>query len=143
MDDILSAIQNQDTDKILSLFAPNALADSGHNEDNVATLFDYCPRTFQDYDNWAGPNGEATKEDGKRTVILYGTYDVPSGAVTYRFAFKYITQDDNDEQNVGLWSLYVLAVEEEADLVYAYWGDDLFHPGIYIDIPNNEPTIEQ
>ena len=56
---------------------------------------------------------------------------------TYRIAIQDCVIDETNSANVGIWSLYIIKMEDDTDPSFAYWGDGKNTPGININIKNN------
>ena len=50
-------------------------------------------------------------------------------------AIKCVSRDDWDENNVGIWSVYLIAREKDTDLEHPYIGDKMYRSGVYLDVP--------
>lgn len=133
MDLLLEGIKTQNAEMILSLFAPNAVAEMPDIEKDIDALLLYCNGRMGQYNNWGGPYSESSVEYGERKTAVFGTYDVGSENATYRFAFQYVSRDTAEPENVGLWSICVKLEEDEKELEFAYWGSSLYTTGIHID----------
>lgn len=139
MDLLLRAIESCNTDDLLTLFAPNALAEAENMNAMISQLYAYCPATFDNYDNLDALDTETDWEYGARVTRLYATYDVESSNGKYRFAFLYVSHDSQCAENIGLWSVYVIDWDEDTDTDFAYRGDHLYTPGIHIGVKNSVP----
>lgn len=140
MEALLGALETQDTESILTLFAPNALNEANNMETTVDLLYSYYQGNYRTYDNWDAANSETTKENDYLRVEYYGTYDVVTDMDAYRFAFHYVAADSADEGNVGINSIYVIKMVDDTDPRYAYRGDGRYTPGIQIGVPNSIPN---
>lgn len=139
MESFLNALEAQDTKSMIALFAQNALIEAENMAETVDLLYSYYQGNYYSYDNWGATNSEKIMENGYLRIEYYGTYDVTTNMGTYRFVFHYVAEDSFDEGNVGLNSIYVIKMEDDTDMQYAYRGDGLYTPGIQIGVPNTLP----
>lgn len=142
MEAFLNALENRDTEQLISLFTANALSETENIQYSVDMLYSYYQGNYTSYNNWGGPDTSTTREGIHIGKEMHGTYDVVTDADVYRFAFLYVAVDSTVADNVGLWSVYVIKMDDDTDSQYAYRGDALYTPGIQIGIPNNLPDEE-
>ena len=79
---------------------------------------------------------ESFDREGDIEMILYPTYDVQTYDGNYRITFKLVETDTVNEDNEGIWSLYVIKSENDTDPNVAYRGDDKYTAGIQINVKN-------
>ena len=135
---ILESIQSKNEDMMISVFSKESLKKIGSLDESVNALFDYFNGTVESYDDWVGPFVETTKENDQTIQIMEATYDVKTTECTYRFAIRYLSEDTENANNIGVQSLYVIKMEDDIGPEYAYWGDGKFTSGIHIGVPNIE-----
>ena len=134
---VIEAIQNQDSDALKSLFSENALNLAKDMDEAIYELFGYYQGELLSYNDWSALNVDYSKErDGSRRKRLYSTYDVETSQGSYRFAMEFIPEDTADTGNVGIRSLYVIKLEDDTDPSIAYRGDGKYTPGININKKN-------
>ena len=143
MGELLDAIQNQDKNTMIELFAPNALQQVSDVDAVIQELFTYCPYEVCSYDSWtgAGPRVEKEFHDGQTIELMYFTYDVQTTGGIYRFAVKYVSIDTECTENVGIWSVYVIDWDDDTDVSYAYLGDRQYTTGIHVGVQNVLPEV--
>ena len=139
MDSILEAIKNKDRIAFSLLFSRKAVAEAKDFEQSITDLFAYCQGNFESYDDWGGPEGDETLNNGDKQKVLYSSYDVKTDGAEYRFAIQDFVVDTADEDNVGIHSLYVIKAEDDVDRQIGYRGDNCFAPGIHIGVKNVMP----
>lgn len=140
MEAFLNALESHDTERLMSLFAPNALSEAEDFQQSIDSLFSYYQGNYSSYDNWSATGASTRRENSHVVKKLYGTYDVTTDANVYRFAFLYVATDSHVPDNVGLWSVYIIKMDDDLDPQYAYRGDDMYTPGIQIGIQNTIPA---
>lgn len=139
MDEVLEAIKNKDNTKLKELFSKNVISQLESFEQNIMDLFDYYQGEVVSYDDWGGSGGEETWDYGNKQKILYLSYDVKTTYKEYRFAIKYIIVDTDVPDNVGIYSLYIIKMEDDIEPQLGYRGDNKFTPGIHIGVKNTLP----
>ncbi len=139
MNALLETLKNKDKAALKIMFAENAISKAESFEKSMNELFDYFQGDFLSYDDWNGPGVEASKDEDIIIKEMYATYDVKTDRNEYRFAIRDVTIDTSDPQNVGIWSLYIIKMEDDTDPQVAYRGDKKYTPGINIGIKNSLP----
>lgn len=133
---ILEAVQKRDDSTLRSLFSKESIQNTHNFDEKTGELFSYFQGDVESVNDWGGCYVETSKEDDNIYQVIEATYDVKTTEGVFRFAIQYISQDSSNPKNVGVNSLYVIRVEANEVLEYAYWGDGRFASGIHIDIPN-------
>ena len=142
MDKVLEAIQNKDKDALKALFSPKAIAEAEEFDQSIIDLFDYFQGDFISYNDQSAINVEEGLNDdgtGRRWKALYSTYDLETSNQEYRIAIKDFTVDTANSNNVGIYSFYIIKLEDDPDPKIAYRGDDKYTPGINFNIKNVLP----
>lgn len=138
MERIMNALQDRDAEMLKSMFAKNALAEISDIQAMIAELYDYVPCCSENME-YRGSIVGGLFEDGQRMKDHCISFDVKTSDGVYRFAFKYISEDTENPDNVGLWSLYVIDQDDDTDPEFAYRADSQYIPGIHIGIKNVLP----
>ena len=142
MEAFLNALESHDTKQLISLFATNALSETVNIQSSVDLLYSYYQGNCVSYNNWGATGTSETREGSHIVKEIYGTYDVTTNVGMYRYAFLYIAKDSSNPGNIGLWSVYIIKMDDDIDPQYAYRGDGLYTPGIQIGIKNTLPNEE-
>lgn len=135
-EELVKAIQNQDSDSLKLLFSEKSLKESQNAEEDIQALLDYFQGEMLSYNDWGGPGargGMNADGTGRYWKCLYATYDVETTQDQYRFAMEFMLQDTADADNVGIRSLYVIRLEDDPEPQFAYRGDGENTPGININ----------
>ena len=135
-DSLIDAIKNKDKSALTSLFSKNAVEPITDFDTQVTALFDFYEGNVASYDDWAGPYVEHSWEDDQELKVMYSTYDIDTGEQIYRLAIRTVVIDTLSPDNVGIWSLYIIKMEDDPTPNYAYRGDGKDTPGINIGIKN-------
>lgn len=137
LNQILESLESGDKETLRELFAPNAVDQQGNFDKNLDELFGYFQGKDSSYEE--GPLGaDKTREDGYLRKVIDTACDVTTSADTYRIAISYVETDDLDADNEGIWSLYIIRMDDDTEPDYTYWGDGKNTPGIHIAMPRPE-----
>lgn len=129
MDQIIFCIENQAQSELAKYFASRLTA-SNTFEQQCTDLFAFYNGTMESYE-WMGGITERSKGPSYKIVKRKISYDVHTTDATYRFAILFCTMDTQDEENIGIQSLYIIRIED-TDPYYSYWGDGNWTPGINV-----------
>ena len=134
---ILEAIQTNNIEQLISQFSKSTLDDVDNIYLKANELFDYFNGDVVSYNDWlGGPYVETSKDDKYVFQLMESTYDIKTTKCDYRLAISYVTKDTENNDNIGLHSLYIIKLEDDLNPDLAYWGDNKFTPGIQIGIKN-------
>lgn len=136
LEEMLSAIESKDKEKLESLFAKNALLEIKDFDDSAEELFNYYEGNYISYDDGAGADASETIDFGNKQKELYPKYEVQTSESKYRITMRMISVDTQNHDNVGVWSFYIIDAERDSDTYYAYWGDNKYTTGINVDVRN-------
>lgn len=129
---IISAATDNEPEAIKSLFSKNTIASDEKFDEKLNEFIDFFEGTYQSYDS----DGLYTSEDiDSNKVIKFHriSYDVFTTKYVYRIAFKWYSEDDYDNNNLGISSLYVTRLDLNSNLDEAYWGDVSNSIGLFIE----------
>lgn len=146
VESLFIAVQNQDIEAVKAMFAPAAIVeiDKDEFEKQVAAFVEYCDGELVSVQALA--NGTQTAEShhaGKNSKEIRGPYTVITSTNEYRLAIKYVSCDDWNSDNIGIWSLYI--IEGSKDTYpdngdnHTYLGDGKYSTGIFFDVPRTSP----
>ena len=116
---ILEAAVAQDAAAIKAQFAPNAVAAQPELDDQIEALLD--------------GTGGRTSSFQMHGMILTDRF--------YRFSLRGISVDTKNPDNVGIWALFLLQVDQPTDYAYCVAGEDDM-VGIYVDLPAEQFDYE-
>jgi len=136
IDNVLEIIQNKDEKALREMFSKNAIESAENFDKSVPLLFDYFQGDIISYNDWAGPSVIKEKENGYIKEEMNYTCDIKTTQQTYRIAIQDFTIDTTNPNNVGIWSFYIIKMEDDTDPQFAYRGDDKNTPGININKKN-------
>lgn len=142
MDKVLEAIKNKDKDALKALFSKKAIAEVENFDQSIIELFDFFQGDFISYNDWSAVGVEEGMNDdgtGRHWKCMDSTYDVETSKQKYRFAIQDFTIDTADPDNVGIYSLYIIKMEDDTDQNFAYRGDGKYTPGINFNKKNLIP----
>lgn len=130
---VLEAIEEENKDLLISLFAKETLKKVVSFDSTIDDLFDYFNGDVISYNDWGGPVVEITREDDQIIQTMDSTYDVTTTECVYRFSLRYISRDTTNTDNLGVHFLYITKLEDDTSPEHAYWGDGKDTLGINID----------
>lgn len=134
-ENLVAAIEEKDSEKILGMFSENTLAELKSIDKDIEKLFEYYEGSAVKYTEsvW-GKYTETPEENGiKKTGSFY--YDVKTTEGTYRITMDFCLNYE-DEAAAGMTSLYILEADDSMNLKIPYRGDRKGTPGINIGVEN-------
>lgn len=134
-EELIYALEEGDHKRVDALFSNKAKKETESLPDDILKLIEYFDGEMISYNDWSGPSAKGSQESGKRRIQLFSTFDVETTAGKYRFAMKYVSVDEDDPDNIGIWSVYIIEAKDTNEK-YAYRGDKKYIPGIHFDIPH-------
>lgn len=142
LDELINAIVNEDRNKIKSMFADSVAAKVEDFDAEIDCLIDYYQGNMLSYDDWGGPDGDITWDNGSKVEFMYSSFDIKTDKDDFRLAVTDCVRDSDNPQNVGLHSLYIIRKDDDTDPDFAYGNFDEPVLGINIGIKNNLPKEE-
>ena len=145
MEKVLEAVKKEDKDALKTMFSKKAISQAEHFDESIVELFDFFQGDLVSYNDWSGPRAEGgINEDGtgRKWKELYSSYDIDTSKQKYRLAIQEFVQDTADADNVGIWSLYIIKMEDDTDPQFGYIGDGKDTPGINFNRKNVLPKEE-
>ena len=139
---ILEAAVAQDAAAIKAQFAPNAVAAQPELDDQIEALFDYYAGKSWEIDSPGCMTMDSSNADG--TGGRASSFQMHGMILTdrfYRFSLRGISVDTKNPDNVGIWALFLLQVDQPTDYAYCVAGEDDM-VGIYVDLPAEQFDYE-
>lgn len=135
--EFLSLAQKKDAAAMKKLFAPSAVAEIGEQElDGMLDAFvEYFQVNSFALERDIVPSTSEHLNRRMQSKELEGPLEVTTDRGAFRMAIKCVSRDDWDENNVGIWSVYLIAREKDTDLEHPYIGDKMYRSGVYLDVP--------
>ena len=128
--ELLSYMENQDQAAFLAQFAPNIISDPDMLEQQCAELFQFFSGTVESQ-TWKAAQNSASKKLDEYHSETKVSYDIVTTEDHYRIAMNFCAEDNYDDGNLGLYSIYIIRFED-TDTKYTYWGDGNWTPGINV-----------
>lgn len=135
-EEVLTAIQTEDKKMLISLFSEETRENVENLEQAAEELFKYFNGDVEEYDDRGTLLTDDSKDYGKVSKEIDGTFDVKTTECEYRFTIKYISIDELNANNIGIQSLYIIKADDDTNKINAYWGDHKYTSGINIGIKN-------
>ena len=139
---ILEAAVAQDAAAIKAQFAPNAIAAQPELDDQIEALLDYYAGKSWEIDSPGCMTMDSSNADG--TGGRVSSFQMHGMILTdrfYRFSLRGISVDTKNPDNVGIWALFLLQVDQPTDYAYCVAGEDDM-VGIYVDLPAEQFDYE-
>ena len=139
---ILEAAVAQDAAAIKAQFAPNAIAAQPELDDQIEALLDYYAGKSWEIDSPGCMTMDSSNADG--TGGRASSFQMHGMILTdrfYRFSLRDISVDTKNPDNVGIWALFLLQVDQPTDYAYCVAGEDDM-VGIYVDLPAEQFDYE-
>lgn len=139
---ILDAVVAQDAAAIKAQFAPNAVAAQPELDDQIEALLDYYAGKSWEIDSPGCMTMDSSNADGTGGQI--NSFQMHGMILTdrfYRFSLRGISVDTKNPDNVGIWALFLLQVDQPTDYAYCVAGEDDM-VGIYVDLPAEQFDYE-
>ena len=139
---ILEAAVAQDAAAITAQFAPNAVAAQPELDDQIEALLDYYAGKPWEIDSPGCMTMDSSNADG--TGGRTSSFQMHGMILTdrfYRFSLRGISVDTKNPDNVGIWALFLLQVDQPTDYAYCVAGEDDM-VGIYVDLPAEQFDYE-
>ena len=139
---ILEAAVAQDAAAIKAQFAPNAVAAQPELDDQIEALLDYYAGKPWEIDSPGCMTMDSSNADG--TGGRTSSFQMHGMILTdrfYRFSLRGISVDTKNPDNVGIWVLFLLQVDQPTDYAYCVAGEDDM-VGIYVDLPAEQFDYE-
>lgn len=139
---ILEAAVAQDAAAIKAQFAPNAIAAQPELDSQIEALLDYYAGKSWEIDSPGCMTMDSSNADG--TGGRTSSFQMHGMILTdrlYRFSLRGISVDTKNPDNVGIWALFLLQVDQPTDYAYCVAGEDDM-VGIYVDLPAEQFDYE-
>lgn len=138
--EFLSATLTRDVTAMKALFAPNAISEIGETElDEMLTDFvTYFQADSFTLESPIGPSTSEYQDHGAKSKELKGPLEVDAGENKYRIAIRCVSHDDWVQDNIGIWSIYIIEKSKDSDWEHLYYGDKKYTTGIYFDVQRSD-----
>ena len=139
---ILNAVTSQDAAAVKAQFAPNAIAAQPELDSQIEALLDYYAGKSWEIDSPGCMTMDSSNADGTGGQI--SSFQMHGMILTdrfYRFSLHGVSVDTKNPDNVGIWALFLLQVDQPTDYAYCVAGEDDM-VGIYVDLPAEQFDYE-
>ena len=140
LEELLEAIENQDSSAIMSLFSESSKENIEEFEASTKELINYYSGVHQSIDSLIGaPITHSRDEKTGEQRTLANAFEVTTSECVYRIWLAWNEKDTANSENVGINSFYIINKEDDINLFAGYCGDGKGTPGINIGIQNTWP----
>lgn len=131
--EIVSAISSKNESKIVNMFS-NAIKGEDNLTQEASEFIDYIHGDIISFSSAseAGVGVDYKIENGKKRKEILSAFCINTNECTYYIAIKECTQDEIDDNNIGIISIYIIESDEWTEN-YVYRGDGKWLSGINID----------
>lgn len=127
---IWDGVVNKDEEAIKSLFAKNALEQAQNLEDGIAYILNMPEGEIKEIDHGGGSSGSNDYGEKVLTSDDYKTISIDGHR--YEFYISHTVTDTKNPDNVGLWTLQIIDLEEVGKTVIKPENFAHDYVGIYI-----------
>lgn len=140
LEDLLEAIENQDSSAIMALFSESSKEHIEEFEASAEELINYYSGIHQSIDSLIGASSTHSRDEktGEQRTLA-NAFEVTTSECVYRIWLAWTEKDTANSENVGISSFYIINQEDDINLFAEYCGDAKETPGINIGIQNTWP----
>ena len=139
LEDLLEAIENQDSSAIMALFSESSKEHIEEFEASAEELINYYSGVHQSIALAGGSVFHRRDEKTGEQRTLTNAFEVTTSECVYRIWLAWNEKDTANSENVGINSFYIINKEDDINLFAGYCGDGKETPGINIGIQNTWP----
>ena len=140
LEDLLEAIENQDSSAIMALFSESSKEPIEEFEASTKELINYYSGVHQSIDSLAGASVSHCRDEktGEQRTLT-NAFEVTTSECVYRMSLGLTEKDTANSENIGINYFYIIKKEDDINLFAGYCGDGKETPGINIGIQNTWP----
>ena len=140
LEDLLEAIENQDSSAIMSLFSESSKEHIEEFEASTEELINYYSGVHQSTDSLIGATITHSRDEktGEQRTLA-NAFEVTTSECVYRIWLAWNEKDTANSENIGINYFYIIKKEDDINLFAGYCGDGKETPGINIGIQNTWP----
>ena len=139
LEDLLEAIENQDSSAIMSLFSESSKEHIEEFEASTKELINYYSGVHQSIALAGGSVSHCRDEKNGKQRSIRNAFEVTTSECVCRMSLAFTEKDTANSENVGINSFYIIKKEDDINLFADYGGDGKETPGINIGIQNTWP----
>ena len=141
LEELLEAIENQDSSAIMSLFSESSKEHIEEFEASTKELINYYSGVHQSIEPLSRGMSSSYNSDGKKDEqrTLNRSFVVTTSECVYRMSLGLTEKDTANSENIGINYFYIIKNEDDINLFADYGGDGERTPGINIGIQNTWP----
>ena len=140
LEDLLEAIENQDSSAIMALFSESSKEPIEEFEASTKELINYYSGVHQSTDSLIGASITHSRDEktGEQRTLTR-SFVVTTSECVYRMSLGLTEKDTANSGNIGINYFYIIKKEDDINLFADYNGDAKETPGINIGIQNTWP----
>ena len=129
MEEIVSAIKEEDSEAMKAMFSSKAQDESEELDQEIEEMFTFIEGDITKWKNDQWSSDESIKH-GKRTQQLRSFYIVETDKEIYEFFIIDYPKDTIEQENEGLYTINICIKGKEASDKFTCW-QDMVIPGVY------------
>lgn len=129
---LLKHVNEKNNLEIKGMFSENVRNSSLLLDENISELVSYYDGTYSKIEENGGSYTEESFDHGKISKTIRMGFKVYSTIDNYYFCFDWCIEDDFDEKNIGIKSMYTIKESENRNPNTSYGGDGSFTNGLFI-----------
>lgn len=112
LEQVIEVIKNQDNEALKAMFSEQALDEAVDIDGRIVYLLDFIQGNIESWkrDTWSA---DKSIHDGKTTNMITSWYKVSTDKEDYLFFLLEYSEDTDNPDNVGLYTLRVIKAEDE------------------------------
>ena len=140
LEELLEAIENQDSSAIMSLFSESSKEHIEEFEASAEELINYYSGVHQSIEALSGGSVFHRRDEktGEQRTLT-NAFEVTTSECVYRISLGLTEKDTANSENIGINYFYIIKKEDDINLFADYNGDAKETPGINIGIQNTWP----
>lgn len=124
MEELISAIENKDKDKIKGMLSQNTKNSVKDIETQIDDLIHFYQGELVSCDNEdCGMVVRSSREDEDYKTIFEMAYVIVTTTKQYQIALEDVVMNDFDTKDEGISYIYMKEISDYSETEYTYWGD--------------------
>ena len=103
---LVGFLEKRDKEEIKKMFAPNIANQIDEIDQQIEDLCAYYSGEYQSF-SFIGLHSSGPIDHGKVIKYIESCYDIYTSSLNFHIGIQFYVRDDYDENNVGIWSLFV------------------------------------
>lgn len=117
---IIDALENDDSETIKELLAPDLLTQSNTIDEEIQAAFDYFDGNILSYKNVSTPAGEESYRNGNLTYSCIGnavSKSIVTDTGVYKISFSAVLVNEGKKTQEGVWRIWIAKEDEDGVVI--------------------------